>query len=148
MKRIRRVLHPTDFSGASRAAFATALTMSKSLNATLTIVYVIASFPPMAPEQYIDMGTLDRLEEQTRVWATRRLKALADRARKQGTRATTVLREGDVADEIVRIAKASRADLIVVGTHGRRGIPRFFLGSVAERVVRMAPCAVMSVRGR
>jgi nucleotide-binding universal stress UspA family protein len=148
MKRIRRVLHPTDFSGASRAAFATALTICKSLNATLTIVYVIAPFPPMAPEQYIDIGTLDRLDEQTRAWATRRLKALADQARKRGTRVTTVLREGDVAGEIVRIAKASRADLIVVGTHGRRGIPRFFLGSVAEHIVRMAPCAVMSVRGR
>jgi nucleotide-binding universal stress UspA family protein len=148
MKRIRRVLHATDLSGASRAAFATALTMARSLNAALTIVYVIAHFPTMVPEQYIDMGTLDRLEDQTRAWATRRLNALASRARKHGTRVSTALREGDVAGEIVRTAKASRADLIVVGTHGRRGIPRFFLGSVAERVVRMAPCAVMSVRGK
>lgn len=148
MKRIRRVLHPTDFSAASRGALDTALSMAMSLRAALTIVYVIAPFPPMAPEQYLDMGTLDRLEDQTRAWAARRLKALADRARKRGVRVNTVLREGDVANEIVRTAKTSRAGLIVVGTHGRRGIPRFILGSVAERVVRMAPCAVMSVRGR
>ena len=55
---------------------------------------------------------------------------------------------GDPAQQIVRMARSKRADLIVVGTHGRRGFSKFFLGSVAERVIATAPCPVMTVRGK
>jgi nucleotide-binding universal stress UspA family protein len=57
------------------------------------------------------------------------------------------LRSGDPVGQIIRTARTEGTDLIVVGTHGRRGLPKFFLGSVAERVVTMAPCAVVTVRG-
>jgi universal stress protein A len=57
-----------------------------------------------------------------------------------------VLRDGVPAGEIVEAAAAERADMIVIGTHGRTGLGRFLLGSVAERVVRTAPCPVLTVR--
>jgi nucleotide-binding universal stress UspA family protein len=70
------------------------------------------------------------------------------RARKAGVKASVLLREGDAADQIVRACRSTKSDLIVMGTHGRRGLRRLFLGSVAERVVAASPRPVVMVRGR
>jgi nucleotide-binding universal stress UspA family protein len=147
MKRIRRVLYATDFSAASRRAFTTAVTIAKSAGARLTIVNVLLPVVPAVPQQYIDAVVLDQLEKRTQQWSTRELKKLADRARVAGIKATPALRSGDPVGQIIRTARTEGTDLIVVGTHGRRGLPKFFLGSVAERVVAMAPCPVVTVRG-
>ncbi len=81
MEQIRGILHATDFSPASRRAFDTALALAKSLNARLTIAYVLA--PVMTvPDQYIDAMTLDRLDRQARQWTARQLARLAARAKK------------------------------------------------------------------
>jgi nucleotide-binding universal stress UspA family protein len=148
MKRIRRLLYATDFSAASRRAFTTAVTIAKSAGARMTIVHVIAPVMPAVPQQYLDAVTLDQLEKRAQQWSTRELNKLAARARVAGIRATTALRIGDPVGQIIRTARTEGADLIVVGTHGRRGLPKFFLGSVAERVVKMAPFAVVTVKGR
>jgi nucleotide-binding universal stress UspA family protein len=147
MRRIRRVLHATDFSPASRRAFDTALAMAKSLTAKLTIVYVL---PPIVtvPDQYIDAATLDRLDQQARQWSTQHLDRLATRAKKAGVKTIALLRDGDPARQIVAGCRATKSDLIVIGTHGRHGLPKFFLGSVAERVVSAASCPVVTVRGK
>lgn len=146
MKRIRRVLHATDFSSASRRAFDTALGIAKSLNAKLAIVYVL---PPVIviPDQYIDAATLDQLDRQARQWGAKGLRTLAARAKKVGVKASVLLRNGDPADQIVLAGRATKSDLIVVGTHGRRGLGKLFLGSVAGRVVSTASCPVVTVRG-
>jgi nucleotide-binding universal stress UspA family protein len=147
MKRIRRVLHASDFSSASRRAFDTALMIAKSVNAKLAIVHVLAPVVTV-PDQYIDAATLDQLDKQARQWSTRHLDRLAARATKAGVPASVVLRDGDPADQIVRVCRATKSDLIIVGTHGRRGLQKFFLGSVAERVVSTAACPVVTVRGK
>ncbi|MGH7393607.1 MAG: universal stress protein, partial [Candidatus Rokuibacteriota bacterium] len=67
---------------------------------------------------------------------------------KAGVRGRTLLLEGSTHDQIVRAAKSRRADLIVMGTHGRGGIAELFLGSVAERVIGSARCPVLTVRKR
>jgi nucleotide-binding universal stress UspA family protein len=148
MKRIRHVLHATDLSAPSRTAFAAAVTIAKSLNARLTIMYVLAPVVPTFSEQYIDAVTLDQLDKRVRQWTVRQLEKLTGRAKRRGLRATALLRDGDPADQIVRAVRSTKAGLIVMGTHGRRGVPRFFLGSVAERVVANAPCPVVTVRGK
>jgi nucleotide-binding universal stress UspA family protein len=148
MKRLRQVLHATDFSPASRRAFGLALALVRSQNVRLTVFHVLTPMP-LVPEQYLDAVTMDRLQKQARQWSTRQLAALATRARKAGVKASVLLREGDaVADQIVRTARSTKSDLIVMGTHGRRGLQKFFLGSVAERVVRTASCPVVTVRGQ
>jgi universal stress protein A len=147
MKQIRRVLFASDFSTASRRAFDTALAIAKSLNAKLTIVSVLAPVVTV-PEQYIDAVTLDQLDKQARRWSSQQLEKLAARAKNVGVRASVLLGDGDPADQIVRACRATRSDVIVVGTHGRRGLRRFFLGSVAERVVATASCPVITVRGK
>jgi nucleotide-binding universal stress UspA family protein len=148
MSRIRRVLHASDFSAASRRAFTMAIALAKSVDATLTVVYVIEPLGPTVAQQYVDAVTLDQLDKQARRWTARHLNRLADRAKKAGVRATALVREGDPVEQIVRAARSTRADLIVVGTHGRRGLPKFVLGSVAERVIARAPCPVVTVRGK
>lgn len=149
MKRIHRVLHASDFSPASRRAFDTALDLAKSLNAKLAIVYALAPVVTV-PDQftYMDAAMLDQLDKQARQWAARKLEQLAARAKKAGVKASVLLRDGDPADQIVRACRATKSDLIVVGTHGRRGLPKFFLGSAAERVVSTASCPVVTVRGK
>jgi nucleotide-binding universal stress UspA family protein len=123
------------------------MALAKSHNAKLTIVYVLAPIVPV-PEQYLDAVTMDRLQKQARQWSTRRLASVAARAKKAGVKASVLLREGDAADQVVRAWRLTKSDLIVMGTHGRRGLQKFFLGSVAERVVRAASCPVVTVRGR
>ncbi len=148
MKRTRHVLFASDLSSASRRAFATAVSLATSLGAKLTIVHVLAPFVPVIPEQYLDTVTLDELERQTRRWSTRELSKLAGAAAKAGIRASTEIRTGDPVEQILRAARLRRAGFIVLGTHARRGLPKFFLGSVAERVVATAPCPVVTVRGK
>ena len=148
MKRIRRLLYAADFSDASRPAFAVAVSMAKSLAARLTILYVIPPVVPAVPELYLDAVTLDQLDKQARRWSARQLEKLNARATRAGVRVTPLLRDGDAADQIVRACRTTKADLIIVGTHGRRGLPKFFLGSVAERVVATAPCPVVTVRAK
>lgn len=146
MKQVRRILYASDFSRASGRAFTTALALAKTTQARLTILNVIVPLTPLVPEQYIDSATLERLDAQTRHWSQRRLNKLAEKAKRADTRATMLLREGAAAEQIVRAARSLRADLIVVGTHGRRGFSKFFLGSVAERVVSTASCPVVTVK--
>jgi len=88
------------------------------------------------------------VETASRRYGRKQLAALVARGRKAGVRARALLLEGIVSDRIVRAAKSQHADLIVIGTHGRTGIARFVLGSVANRVVSHAGCPVLTVRGK
>lgn len=148
MSRLRRILHPTDFSPASRAAFKRAVSMAKADRAQLLLVHVLAPPLPIAGEGYISPNVYDDLENSARKYAQTHLSALQAKARKAGVKAVTLLLEGVVHEEIARAAKSKKADLIVIGTHGRTGLAEFFLGSVASRVAAAAPCPVMTVRGK
>jgi nucleotide-binding universal stress UspA family protein len=75
------------------------------------------------------------------------LEGLAQRAHRPGVEVATALRHGTPWSEINALAKEMNADLVVMGTHGRRGVARALLGSVAEKVVRTAPCPVLTVHG-
>jgi nucleotide-binding universal stress UspA family protein len=148
MARIRRILHPSDFSSASRAAFRRALELARSSRAQLIIVHVIEPTMPMVGEGYISPQTYAGLEASARAYARRGLDRLMKQARKAGVRVTSRVLEGSPHERIVRAARGLRSDLIVMGTHGRAGLARLILGSVAGRVVAMAHCPVMTVRGK
>jgi nucleotide-binding universal stress UspA family protein len=148
MSRVRRILHPTDFSRASSAAFARAVQMAKADRAQLLLVHVLAPPMPIAGEGYISPSVYEDLEASSRKYAQKRLSALQAKARKAGARTATLLLEGVAHEQIIRAAKSKKADLIVIGTHGRTGFAKFFLGSIASRVVAGAPCPVLTVRGR
>ena len=145
---IRRILHPSDFSPASRAAFAKAVELAKQNRAQLILTHVVLN--PVMPyaDGYLSAQAYKGMETAARRYGEKHLAALVAKARRAGVRARALVLEGVVADRIVRAAKGQRADVIVIGTHGRTGLVRFLLGSVADRVVSQASCPVVTVRGR
>lgn len=144
-----RILHPTDFSRASRAAYAKAVQLAKKDRSELLIAHVL---PPVAAgmdgDGYMTAKLYQQLEDANRRQGQKQLDALVAQARKAGVRARGLLLEGVAHDRIARAARAQRADMIVMGTHGRTGLARFMLGSVASRVASHARCPVLTVRGR
>jgi nucleotide-binding universal stress UspA family protein len=144
----RRILHPTDFSKASASAFTKAVEMAKASRAELLIAHVMNPIVPVAGEGYVSPKMYEDLVASTRAWAEKQLDQRLARAKKSGVRVKGVLAEGSAHEQIVRITKSKRADLVVMGTHGRSGLAKLFLGSVAGRVVAAAPCPVLTVRGR
>ncbi len=148
MAAFRRILFASDFSKASSKAFAAAIALAKTNRAPLTILHVLAPMTPVTPDQYIGPETWQQLDAEARRWTARKLADLTARARKAGVRVAVLHADGNPAKHIVRIAKAGRFDLLVIGTHGRTGLAKFFLGSVAGRVVATAPCPVLTVGSR
>lgn len=148
MSRPARVLYATDFSPASAPAFAQALATARAERSELAIAHVLGPVVTMMGDGYLPPSTYADIERSQRADASRRLAKLAARARKRGVRTRTLILEGLPWQAITRAAKAGHARVIVLGTHGRSGLAKLFLGSVAERVVATAPCPVLTVRGR
>ena len=144
----RRIVHPTDFSTASRAAFAKAVEMAKADRGELLLVHVLSPVMPVPGDGYISPKVYDEIAASTRAWAQKQLDKLLAKAKAAGARVKGLLVEGVPHEQIVRLAKSKRADVVVMGTHGRSGLAKLFLGSVAGRVVAAAPCPVLTVRGR
>jgi universal stress protein A len=148
MSQMRRIMHPSDFSKASGSAFAKAVDLAKSSDADLVVAHVLTPAMPIAGEGYISPKVYEEIEASARAAAQKQLDTLVAKAIKSGARARGLLLEGIPHERIVRAAKSQGVDLVVMGTHGRTGLARFFLGSVAERVVATAGCPVMTVRGK
>src|SRR5713101_2172951 len=143
---IRRIVYATDFSKASRAAFAKALEFAKAHRATLRVVHVVAPVVPMVGDGFVTPATYEALEHSSHAWARKNLDRVVDKARAARVKADGKVLDGVAHEQILLAAK--RADLLVLGTHGRTGIARFFLGSVAGRVAASATVPVLTVRGR
>jgi nucleotide-binding universal stress UspA family protein len=145
---MRRILVASDFSEASRPALTTALRMAKRDQATLTILHVTEPRMPVSPDQSAAFAGWEALEKRSHAWAQRQLAGLTAAATKAGVHAEGVLAEGSAAREIVRAARRRHSELVVIGTHGRRGLAKLFLGSVTAGVVATSACPVMTVRSR
>ncbi|PYM77746.1 MAG: universal stress protein [Candidatus Rokuibacteriota bacterium] len=145
---MRRILHPSDFSPASSAALRKAIEMAKASRGQLLIAHVLSPVVPVAGEGYISPKVYDEIAASSRTWAQKKLAKLLAQVKKAGVRASGTLLEGIAHEQIVRFARSKRADVIVMGTHGRSGLAKLFLGSVAGRVVAAATSPVLTVRGR
>jgi nucleotide-binding universal stress UspA family protein len=145
---LRRILHPSDFSAASRPAFRVAVKLARQNRAELVIAHVLSPVAAMVGDGYLPPSAYEQLQQSAQAQADKQLGALVAAARRAGVTATGVLLDGVASDQIIRAARARRADLIAMGTHGRTGFAKLFLGSVAERVVGGAPCPVLTVRAR
>jgi universal stress protein A len=147
MARIRKVMMASDFSSASRAAFARAVALAEANRASLVLVHAMLPPPTTLGGEYVSPQSWERIETANRATAQKELATLAAKARRAGVRAISLIVSGPPHEAIVRAARSKRVDLLVVGTHGRTGLGRFFLGSVAARVVASASCPVLTVRG-
>jgi len=144
----RRIVHPSDFSSASGAAFKKAVELAKAGRGELMIVHVVGPVVPMAGEGYVSTKMYEEIAASNRAWAQKQIDKLLAKARAAGVRAKGYVLEGSAHDQITRFARARHADLVVMGTHGRSGLAKLFLGSVASRVVTAARCPVLTVRGK
>ena len=142
---MRKIVVATDFSAASRPALATALDLARRDGARLVVLHVMVPPSPFAGDD-LPASWLE-LEARAQREAERRLAAAVSRAERSGIATTGTLVKGVPADVIVRVARREGADVIVIGTHGRSGLGRLFMGSVAARVLATATCPVVTVRG-
>jgi len=136
---IRTVLHPTDLLQRSEHAFHLACAFARDYGARLVVVHVWSMLPPTTGEVvpqpnsgYYPAATEEKLGRL--------------RPTSPGVRVEYRLEEGNAADTILRVAKEAKADLIVMGMHGRTGLRRLLRGSIAEQVVRRATCPVVTTR--
>lgn len=135
------VLVPTDFSECATRALDYACELAQKLDAT---VHLVHSFGPASPEMNIVLTA--SMVETLRSGAVQALETLAA-GRPDVRFGNLAVVRGDPRDSILDVAQTLRADLIVMGTHGRRGFARVVLGSVAEHVLRRADCPVVTLRG-
>jgi len=133
------ILVPIDFEAASKRAIEIAKELASKLGGEVLLVHVyqlpVYTYPGLEPT------LLPGFYGEVTAAAQR---ALDDAAKREGVRA--ILREGDPSIEILDVAEKEKANMIVMGTHGRTGLAHLFLGSVAEKVVRKSPIPVLTVR--
>jgi nucleotide-binding universal stress UspA family protein len=134
---IKTILHPTDFSELSDAAFRVACAVARDHGSRLVVLHVVS--PPQSHGEVVarrqDSGYHEDLRRMLQRVRPEDLAVAVDRR----------LEDGPAAETILRVARDEGAGLIVLGTQGRGGLGRLLLGSVAERVLRQAPCLVLTV---
>lgn len=140
-----RILVPTDFSAGSERAWAVARRLAAGLGAELILVHVLVE-TPLYSEGPFTMQRARDVFAAARTWAVKTLGEWTASAAAAGLSARWVLKTGVPHAAVVSAATLERADLIVIATHGRGGLDRALLGSVTDRVVRLAPCPVVTVR--
>ncbi len=145
MKPFNRIMVATDFTDASKPAFEEAIELAKKNGAELLISHAYQP-PNVVQADAVAPGVYEEWDHNLRTQVEQKLQGLVDDAKKAGVQAKPLVLTGAPYEAIVEGAKDKKADLVVMGTHGRKGVSRFFLGSVASRVISTAPCPVMTVR--
>lgn len=145
MKPFQRILMATDFSEASLPAWKRALAMAKENRAALFVVHAYEP-PNVTQAEAVAPGVYEEWDQNVRASVIKKVDLLVNEAQKAGVDTTRIIEAGNSYQSIVKAAEDYEADLIIMGTHGRKGVSRIFLGSVASRVIATAPCAVLTVR--
>jgi nucleotide-binding universal stress UspA family protein len=146
----KRILVAVDGSDTANLALHEAIQLTKNQKATLRIIYVVDESVIIYTDGYVDFETLwSAYKEEGQDLLSR----INDQVKEEHIDFETCLvvlksQEGRLAEKIITEAQDWHADLLVIGTHGRHGISRFFLGSVAERVLRIATMPVLLIRGQ
>jgi nucleotide-binding universal stress UspA family protein len=136
---IRTILHPTDFSDEADAAFDLACSLARQHDAEVVVLHVLP--PSLTFGEFANLVSAGELDEQVM-----NEDLLPIQSPEPGVRVSHQLERGDPAELILSVAQDLGCDLIVMGTHGRSGLARLFMGSVAEEVLRTAPCPVLTFR--
>ncbi|MDY3552569.1 universal stress protein [Gemmata sp. JC717] len=136
---IRTILYPTDFSDAARSAFDLACALARDYRATLIVAHVIAPGHVFAPN-----GAVVPFPTEEPGEACDQLARMHPTS--PGVHAYYRLLKGDPAEQILKLATDTKADMVVMATHGTSGLTRLLVGSVAESVMRKAGCPVLTMR--
>lgn len=140
---IKRILVPTDFSEQGRTALTYAVAFADTFGAAVELLHVLEPMPPGALMSYV---AVDDLRKSMRDQAEQQMEVLHAEWEDYAFPVKRTIVEGQPFVEIIKHAKTGKADMIILGTHGRGAVAHMLLGSVAEKVVRKAPCPVLTVR--
>jgi nucleotide-binding universal stress UspA family protein len=143
--KITKVLFPTDFSEGAVYAFPYAIDMVKTYKAELHLVHILYDFV-VATGLHVPHTSVDTLYLELEQSAAKQLENFGLDQRKDIPGIQTAILRGVPYEELLKYAETHGIDLIVIGTHGRKGLDRMLFGSTAERVVRNATCPVLTVR--
>jgi len=142
---LKLILCPTDFSGPACTCVRTGSELAEHFGAELLLVNIVPVVPPAPPDpNYV--FKIPEYERYLHADAEKQLRETREKLVGKNVKVRTQVGHGSAADEIVRIAKTEGADLIVISTHGSTGLEHWVFGSVAEKVVRLAECPVLTVR--
>jgi nucleotide-binding universal stress UspA family protein len=144
---ISKILFPTDFSGSSDASAAHAVDLARRYGARLYVLHVIYDIEKNVG-WYVSHINTEELYAQMQASAEKELKRLRKEQLQEYKDMESVLLRGIPYEEIIGFAENNGIDLIVMGSHGRKGLDRFIFGSTASKVVKNAPCPVLTVRAR
>ena len=143
---VKKILYPTDFSDPSAYALTYAAEMAKLFDAELELLHVMLDESQLV-SFYLPQITVQNLSKDMEDGAKNKLEDFIKEAKVlEGVRYSYSMVKGIADEEIIKRAADTNADLIVIGTHGRTGFEHVLFGSTAEKVVRKAPCPVLSVR--
>lgn len=149
MHKAKRILCPTDFSRHSRYALRRAAAVARASGAEIVLCHILPQPTPGGAHEDAYPLVLPNWQQMLKAQEEQAREALEREARLKllmGVKVTTALGAGCPYREIVRTASRKRVDLIVISTHGTTGLQHLMLGSVAERVVRLAPCPVLVIK--
>lgn len=142
MAGFNNILFPTDLSDLSKRMVPCVLSMAETFDAEIHLIYVGRLFEKLAGI-YIPHASIARFESEICKGASLRMQSFATALERPERPCHTKVVIGDTVDEIVKYVKAEDIDLVMIGTHGRKGVERLLFGSVAERVIRDAKTAVL-----
>jgi nucleotide-binding universal stress UspA family protein len=139
---IKKILCPVDFFPASDAAAKYAASLAANYDATLHLLHVVSPIPPTAYDHMMNASEINKTMEDG---AAEDMNNCMAKLRVRGLSVETEVRLGDVYDEIKRAIEEGKPDLIVMGTHGRRGVERWFMGSTTEKLLRHSPVPLVTI---
>ncbi len=145
MSFIKKILIPTDGSEYSHYALEYAVNLCRALQAEVVLVSIVDVRYEMY-DAYSEVHAATQMEELIREQVAKALDQHASEMIDKGVNVRKIMRIGDVLHELLEVIREENVDLVVVGTHGRKGISRFLLGSTTEKLVRSASCPVLTVR--
>lgn len=148
MIEIRTILAPTDFSAHAEGALRFACGLAERLGATLHLLHALPDVVPVGPDPMLVPTFPPEYYHEAEARALASLRQAIPPGCDRPAKVEVAVRWGDPVDAIVAYASEHRIDLIVTATHGRTGLSHVLLGSVAERIVREAPCPVLTIRDR
>jgi nucleotide-binding universal stress UspA family protein len=145
MIRLQRILVPTDFSESARHALTYGLSFAREYQAELLLLHVV-EVVPVGYASDLFPGPMAAVFQEVSTYARAELAKLAALGRERGLAVRELVLQGKPSAEIVRAARAEAVDIIVLGTHGKGMLDKALFGSTTERVVRSAPCPVLTCR--
>ncbi|MBI5740091.1 MAG: universal stress protein [Nitrospirae bacterium] len=143
--KVERILFPTDFSEGAQQALTYAVDLATHYEAKLYMVHVIYDLAK-ATGMHVPHVSHDEMYKELNKWAATEMDRCCHEELRGFQNIEKAVLKGIPYEEILKFAGDKKIDMIVIGTYGRSGLERFIFGSTAERVVRRAPCAVMTVR--